>query len=425
MKRVTVIVAALLLAAAAIGFAAGGSEAAGPAKKVSLEYWIAGDVNRTPVYQKSVDLFVAKYPNISVTMNEEVGNNQQIQQKLLTMIAAGTSPNIIHTDTMYVEDMAKAGTILPMSDFKGSKELADTIFKGAMDPLIINGKIYGYPIRANSIQLLHNKRMFREAGLDPEKPARLLSQILEQAPKLTKRDKAGNVEVFGYETGMTKDPHWTIHVFTPILWSYGGSYVGADGKAGFGGEPGLKTMAFWNKLMAQDKVSPTERVQKGFATEKLAMEITGEWSIKPYRDFPNLDYGFNTLPVAAEGVKPLIPLGGRATVIPKGAKDLNEAWLLIQWVMNKDEQMRYTKAEVGLTPRRDLADDPWFNTNPKYKQALQDMMYVKAKACPEILQMDTILADAIQKTVLTGEPAEKTLKEAVDKYNQILATAKK
>ena len=62
MKRTTVIVAVLLLAAAAIGFASGGSEGAASAKKVSLEYWIAGDVNRTPVYQKSVDLFVASTP---------------------------------------------------------------------------------------------------------------------------------------------------------------------------------------------------------------------------------------------------------------------------------------------------------------------------------------------------------------------------
>jgi multiple sugar transport system substrate-binding protein len=425
MKRTLVVVAALMVAAVTLGFAAGGNEGAGSATKVSLEYWIAGDVNRTPVYQKSVDLFVAKYPNIAVTVNEEVGNNQQIQQKLLTMIAAGTSPNVIQTDTIYVEDMARAGTIVPLSDLKGSKELAEVIYKGAMDPMYVNGKIYGYPIRANSIQILHNKRMYKEAGLDPEKPPRLLSQVIEHAPKLTRRDNAGNVQVFGYETGITKDPHWTIHVLSPILWTYGGAYLTADGKAGFGGDAALKSIAFWNKLINELKVSPTDRIASGFATEKLAMEITGEWSIKPYRAFPNLDYGFSTLPVAADGVKPLIPLGGRANVVPKGAKNLNESWALIQWVMTKEEQMRYTIAEVGLTPRRDLASDPWFSSNPKYKQALEDMQYVKAKAAPEILQMNTIFADAVQKAVLLGEPADKSLKEAVDKYNQVLATIKK
>ncbi len=78
MKRTLILIAVLVVAASAVTFAAGKNESAAAGKKVSLEYWIAGDPIRTPVYQKSIDAFVAKNPNISVTINEEVGTDQQI-----------------------------------------------------------------------------------------------------------------------------------------------------------------------------------------------------------------------------------------------------------------------------------------------------------------------------------------------------------
>jgi multiple sugar transport system substrate-binding protein len=429
MKKALILVISLAIAVACLGFAGGGKEtpkAATAGAKVNLEYWIAGDPYRTKVYQASIDEFMKANPNLNVTVIEEVGDNAQIQQKLLTMIASGTSPDVIHVDTMYVEDMARAGTILPLDGFPGSKELAAAIFPGAQEPLAIDGKIYGYPIRANSIQLVYNKKLFKEAGLDPDKPPKTFDELVSAAIKLTKKDKSGNVEVFGLETGITKDPHWTAHAFTPILWSYGGSYVGPDGKAGFGGEAGIKAANLWKKLVFDLKVSPTDRPQKAFETGKVAMAITGEWSIKPFtKDFPDLDWGFTTLPVAAAGVKPMIPLGGRATVLPKGIKNPNDSWKLIQWVMSKPEQMRSTSNEVGLTPRLDLVDDPWFNTNPKYKHSVQDMQFVKPKAAPDILQMNTILANGIQKAVLLGEDTEKSMKEAAEKYNELLAKRKK
>lgn len=391
------------------------------AAKKTIHYWVAVDPDRWNVYNESIKEFNKQNPDIHVVLHKEIGDNVQVQQKLLTMLAAGTPPDVIHVDTMYVEDMARAGTIVPLDQFSGASELAAHIFPGAMEPLIVDQKIYGYPIRANSIQLLYNKQMFREAGLDPALPPRTFAQMIEVAKKLTKRDSRGNVDVYGYETGMTKDPHWTAHVFSPILWSYGGSYVSQSGEAGFSGVAGVKSIDYWDTLINQHQVAPTERITSGFQTGKVAMAHTGEWDIKPYkRDFPNLDFGFYTLPVSEDGVEPVIPLGGRAVVIPKGVNNPEEAWRLIQWVMNKEEQMRYTSSEVGLTPRTDLADDPWFLSNPEYHRALLDMVYVKAKAAPHILEMNTLLSDAIQKSILLNHDPQDALDEAATKYNAIL-----
>lgn len=390
-------------------------------EKVSLEYWIAGDPRRTPCYEESVADFMAENPDIEVKVVEEIGDNTQIQQKLMTMISSGSAPGVIHVDTMYVGDMAKAGTIVPLNDFDGAQELSDQIFPGVQEPLVIDGQIYGYPIRANSIQLIYNKKMFREAGLDPEQPPKTFDQVAEYAQKLTKTDDAGNVLVYGYESGMTKDAHWTAHVYTPILWSYGGGYQNEDGSSGLASEASLKTLAYWQRLMVELKVSPTERIDKGFQTEKVAMIHSGEWEILGYKsDYPDLEFGFATLPVAAEGVAPQIPLGGRACVIPNGVKETDAAWKLIQWVMNDEEQMRYTSAMVGLTAKQSLLEDPWFDDNPEFKHCLNDMQYVRAKAADNILQMNTLLSDAVQDVILNGADPQQSLDTASEKYNGVL-----
>lgn len=388
--------------------------------EVTLEYWIAGDPRRTPVYQESVDRFTAA-TGIKVNVTEEVGDNTQIQQKLFTMIASGNAPDVLHVDTMYVGDMAKAGTIRPLNAFEGFAEVNERAIAAEVEPLTIDGETYGFPIRANSIQLVYNKQMFRDAGLDPENPPKTYDELVEAAVALTKRDDKGNIEVYGYETGLTADSHWTMHVFSPIFWSYGGEYVNENGESGFATEAGVKTLELWDKLINELGVSPTERITNGLESGKVAMIHTGEWSLLGYRkDFPDLDVGFATLPVAAEGVTPKIPLGGRACVIPTMSAHPEEAWKLIQHVTSYDEQMTYTMEEVGLGTLSAMEADPWFETNPNYRKALSDMQYAKAKAAPEILQMDTIVFDAIQRVILMGDDPMAALTDADAQYNALL-----
>lgn len=116
---------------------------------VTLEYWIAGDARRTPAYEESCQRFT-QATSINVNVTEEVGDNTQIQQKLLTMIAAGTAPDVLQVDTMYVADMARAGIIMPLDDMPGFQEAKDAIIASEMEPLVVDGKTYGFPVRGNS-----------------------------------------------------------------------------------------------------------------------------------------------------------------------------------------------------------------------------------------------------------------------------------
>lgn len=397
-----------------------GAAAAEPS--ITLEYWIAGDARRTPVYVESTERFTAA-TGIGVNVTEEVGDNTQVQQKLLTMIASGSAPNVLQVDTMYVADMARAGIIKPLDDFPGFQEVKDSIIAAEVEPLIVDGKTYGFPIRGNSIHLVYNKAMFREAGLDPDNPPKTLDELADAAVKLTKRDADGNIEVFGFEIGMNADSHWTMHAFSPIFWGFGGEYQKEDGSSGFGTEAGIKALEYWNKLVNELQVSPVERVTNGFVSGKIAMMLDGEWNFRAWReDYPELDYGITTIPMPSEDVTPRIPLGGRACVIPTMSTQQEEGWELIKHVLSYDEQMAYTKAEVGLGVLTAMGSDPWFETNENYRLVLEDMQYSKPKAATEIMQMDTIVFDAIQQVILMGADPAEALAAADEAYNELLAS---
>ncbi|HUZ17329.1 MAG TPA: ABC transporter substrate-binding protein [Spirochaetia bacterium] len=394
----------------------------GGEKSVTIQYWAQMDQPRVAIYTESMKAFEAKNPGIKVELQQEVGDNTQVEQKLSAQLAAGNAPQVVHIDTQYIKDMADAGRILKLNDFPGAQDLSKAFYSSVMDPLMDKGGIYGYPIRANTIELIVNNSMLKAAGIDPANPAETMAQLRADAIKLTQKDSSGNITVYGFGPSFNKDPHWTVHAFTPYLWSEGGSYY--DPKtmtAGWAGKAGIDTLNYFRDLIDVQKVSPAYDIDNGFQSGKMAMWINGEWQIGPTKkNFPNLDFSFHTIPVAQAGETPILPLGGRAVTIPKGATHQAEAWKLIQWVESRDEQLRYTHAQVGLSPRQDILSDSWFNDHPNFKLVAQDMAHVKAKYAPSLLQMDVILYNAIQSTIINGTPADQALKSAAEQYNKLI-----
>ena len=55
----------------------------------------------------------------------------------------------------------------------------------------IDGQLYSMPFNTSNAVLYYNKDMFREAGLDPDKPPATFSEFREYAKKMTKDGKYG------------------------------------------------------------------------------------------------------------------------------------------------------------------------------------------------------------------------------------------
>ena len=55
------------------------------------------------------------------------------------------------------------------------------------------GKTWGIPFQRSTVVMYSNKELFKEAGLDPNKPPASWAELKDMATKLTKKDAAGKV----------------------------------------------------------------------------------------------------------------------------------------------------------------------------------------------------------------------------------------
>ena len=148
---------------------------------------------------KLVDTFAAGFEkdNPGIKVNPiYAGTYQETIVKALTAHKSGTPPVtsvLLSTDmfTLIDED-----AIVPVDDFVKTAEDRQWLagfFPAFMQNSQTGGKTWGIPFQRSTIVLYWNKDLFKEAGLDPEKPPRNWQEQLEFAQKLTKHDASGNV----------------------------------------------------------------------------------------------------------------------------------------------------------------------------------------------------------------------------------------
>ncbi len=137
-------------------------------------------------------------------------------------------------------------------------ELA-TASPGHMAVSTYEGRLYGVPLYADVSALFWNKDLFRQAGLDPEKPPTSLAEIREYADKIT----ALGGDVKGY---FLPGSCAGCNIFTvgPLMWASGATIEpeAADGEP-LQGE-GVKQVLQWARdMIAAGNVHEDARAETG------------------------------------------------------------------------------------------------------------------------------------------------------------------
>ncbi len=177
----------------------------------------------------------------------------------------------------------KAGLLQPLPEADFSAAEIDRDFFPIVRNMKIDGKYYALPTAVRSLALFWNKKLFREAGLDPEKPPQTLEELVDVARKLTRRDAAGNLLVEGMTADLTmQDPHWIREVLTR---QFGGQPYSEDNHAvAYDSPAGLKAVQWYDDLIGKEKVS-----QIGFLTDAADRVPLGQggadnrWLVPPGR----------------------------------------------------------------------------------------------------------------------------------------------
>ena len=95
------------------------------------------------------------------------------------------------------------------------------------DPVTMKGKIYGLPLELTNWCVFINKRVFRSAGLDPEKDyPRTWEEMADISEKLVIR----NGDIITRRGFDFRYPYYLVP-FLPMVQQLGGDLLSADGKS--------------------------------------------------------------------------------------------------------------------------------------------------------------------------------------------------
>src|SRR5690606_3335525 len=110
-----------------------------------------------------------------------------------------------------------------------------------------DGKKYGLPFIVDLSVWMYNKKLFREAGLDPETPPKTLGEFADAARAVQKLGNGVSGTFFGGNCGGCAGFTWF-----PILWADGEAVMNADGTESYLNSDAAKAMYAEFKGMVDD-----------------------------------------------------------------------------------------------------------------------------------------------------------------------------
>ena len=177
-------------------------------------------------WQNVKEGYEAKYPNITVEwVTAPYG---EILNQVINMAGGGDKVDCVFGEDIWIPSLVEAGLAAPMDQVLDSDFLND-YYPNALAAHSMDDTVYAAPLYLTPPVLFYNKELFKEAGLDPEKPPKSYDEMMVMAEKLSqlKSSDGNKVYAFGFPTGSVIVVGSYLQ---GLIKNFGGEIFDADGK---------------------------------------------------------------------------------------------------------------------------------------------------------------------------------------------------
>jgi len=329
----------LAAAAAAVGLLAvcAAASAVGSSTKtvsISVASLIPGS---TPAaiaqFNAQVTAFEKANPSIKIKPVEYQWTGPTFAAKL----AAGTLPTVFEVPFTDARTLGDNGQLADLTDLVQALPYFSKYNKAVLaEGTDAKGKIIALPKGAYAQALHYNRKLFSQAGLDPNKPPTTWAQLRVDARQITQRTgKAGYVE-------MAKDDNTAGWILTTFVYSIGGRMERGTGTSAVATLNNPQTMTALNLLkqmrwtdnsMGSNFDYGWSDINQAFAAGNVGMYISGSDVYTNLVQASNIDpsiYGLGALPLAKN--KNAGVLGGGTEVAVKPSANAAQKAAAVKWI---------------------------------------------------------------------------------------------
>jgi multiple sugar transport system substrate-binding protein len=349
-RRSVLTQAASGVAAVLAACAPGRGSPSNSAARATVEVWHPWDTTREALFNKMISDFQLLYPNITVKPTIVIAADHPA--KYIAATAAGTPPAIANPDKQDLPAQSMRGYFQSLDALmKQEKVNASDYYEPDIKNSTYQGKINMLPsyVGAGRSLLYRNKKMFADAGLDPNKPPVTWDDLEAIERKITVKDGSD-----------LKKVAFSGEDFKRWLYSAGGHWASDDGRTVQFHLGPAADMVDWARRRADSiyggqaartafaAARGAASARGGFYTNELAMTVSNQ-SIIPDQiaQAKDMQMGISACPVMRAGFPPSPAAFLSGYCISAGNKTPLQAFQFIKYITWDDRGVGWFFRQMG------------------------------------------------------------------------------
>ncbi len=390
------------------------------AQPVEIDYWQYTFKERVEAIDELIRRFKIENPDITVRHTNVPYDNYRT--RIAATIPAGEGPDVAQLYYGWLDAYIKAGLLQPLPPGAFDTAAIDREFFPVVASMKRDGTYYALPTAVRSLSLFWNKKIFADAGLDPEKPPRTLDEMLDVARRTTKRDAGGNMLIEGVAADMAgQDQHW---VREGLIRQFGGTaYTPDNRRIAYTSPEAVAAVTWYTDLITKERVSElgfmTDQVT-AFKAGRAALTVDGSFRLGSFDAQRGLSYGVVELPSHNGRSSNFASFWVNGiTAKAKGAKR-DAAVKFLQFITTADA-MKLWQEKVGELPARvALAHTDAVRNHPKYGPFVRGLDNAVATEFVDESAQRKVMMDLVDRVVLKKMPVAESLAVAAAEEQKVL-----
>jgi multiple sugar transport system substrate-binding protein len=341
----------------------GTSASTAPKKKVQVMSW--WDFTTSDPLKQLKAKFEQMNPDLEL---EYLQIGTGYADKVLAMIAGGGDlPDVMMLAMDKVPVFADKGAILSLEKYV-TKDYTNGLYPVVTDALTFNGKPYAVARDITSKVMFLNKKMFDDAKIPYPDANWSLNDFRDTAKRLTQKDAS-----WGFYFPKNADG------FTHFLVATGGGLVTQDGKSLLSKKESADALQLLQDMTVKDQSVPSETQAQQFGKTDQAVFIAGKaamiaggLSYTAAFQQAKVDYLVRPLPKKDKQTSTSFV---NSWVIPKGAKNPDLSWRVLQFMSSKEAQQIALDTGMGLPATKSVDTSAFLKAHPDNKYFIESLGY--------------------------------------------------
>ena len=221
----------------------------------------------------------------------------------------------------------------------------------------VKAGIYGVPLDVMTIQMVYNKKLLKQLGLNPDKPPETFKELLDIGKKIKGTDIQGLVSGWG--------EIWMIDCFAN---NYAFNILGKDkvlatirGEVPYTDPDWIQVLDLFRQLKEEGVLASgiitmvNKTAEQLFANERSVFAFNGSWCFNVYKGMnPNLDYGVMLPPKVCEKY-PMSIWGGAGSsfMVNANSKNKEDAVKFLDWLTDEEQQAYLAESTNNLPANKE------------------------------------------------------------------------